>query len=420
MTAKVDCTIVTLVGSYLPGYKAGGPIRSVANMVEALGEEFDFKILTMDRDLGDTAPYPSVGSGRLMRVGNADVMYLPPGWIGLFRLMALLRSLDTGSVLYLNSFFSRRFSMLAIVMHWMGICNPKSVVLAPRGEFSPGALGIKSKRKLFFIRWVCWLGLYQRIIWHASTALEEADIRRAMPDISFIQVAEVLPDRSGIDGSSTGIVATAPDIPVMSVRDLGAKAPKQAGQLRIVFISRISPKKNLLFALERLKGLSGDVSFDIYGPLEDAGYWNQCKKVIGSLPSNVLVEYKGLVGHETVSRIFSEHNLFLFPTLGENYGHVICEALSAGCPVLISDQTPWRDLQVQGVGWDIPLEQTERYRAVLQQCIDADEAWYSLLVARVTGYARLVVSNPEIVEDNRQMLRYAVAEPRVPGRLQTS
>jgi glycosyltransferase involved in cell wall biosynthesis len=408
MTTIVERNIVTLLGTYLPGYKAGGATRSVANMVAALGEELNFKIMTMDRDLGDTVPYPGVESGRWMPIGNADVMYLSSGWKGLFRLMALLCSLDTGSVLYLNSFFSRRFSMLAIFMRWMGICKPKCIVLAPRGEFSEGALGLKSKRKLFYMRLSSWLGLYQGIIWHASTALEEADIRREMPDISFVNVTEVLPDGSEICGSSkTGIIAIAKDIHLMSGRDVETQPRKRAGQLRVVFVSRISPKKNLLSALGMLQGVSGDVSYDIYGPLEDAEYWNQCKKVIGTLPPNVRVKYMGMVEHERVGQVFAEHDLLLFPTLGENYGHVICEALSAGCPVLISDQTPWRDLQEKGAGWNIPLEETDRFRAILQQCVDADEEKYAALVARATEYAKLAVSDPAILEENRRMFRYA-------------
>jgi glycosyltransferase involved in cell wall biosynthesis len=408
MTTKIDRTIVTLLGSYIPGYKAGGPIRSIANLVAALGEEFRFKILTSDRDLGERLPYSGVVKNRWVRVGSADVMYLPSGWNGLFRLIALLRSLDTESVLYLNSFFSRRFSMLAIFMRWMGICKPKCIVLAPRGEFSLGALGLKSKRKLFYMRLSSWLGLYQGIVWHASTTLEEADIRREMSDFFFVNVGEVLPDGAGICGSSkTGIIVTAKDIHLMSGRDVGTKPRKRAGQLRVVFVSRISPMKNLLSALRMLHGVSGDVSFDIYGPLEDAEYWNQCKKVIGTLPPNVRVKYMGMVEHERVGQVFAEHDLLLFPTLGENYGHVICEALSAGCPVLISDQTPWRDLQEKGAGWNIPLEETARFRAILQQCVDADEEKYAALVARATEYAKLAASDPAILEENRRMFGYA-------------
>jgi len=156
-----------------------------------------------------------------------------------------------------------------------------------------------------------------------------------------------------------------------------------------------------------LQGLSGEVSFDIYGPIEDAEYWNHCKKAIGALPSNIQVEYRGMIEHERVREVFSVHDLFLFPTLGENYGHVICEALSAGCPVMISDQTPWRNLRTKGVGWDIPLKEAEEFRAILQQCVDADGEWYSAISARAAEYGKLAASDPVIAEDNRRMFRYA-------------
>jgi glycosyltransferase involved in cell wall biosynthesis len=410
MTTKIVYNVVTLISSYIPGYKSGGQLRSVANIVAALGEEFTFNILTLDRDLGDSMPYAGVAKDRWVRAGSADVMYLSPGWGGLFRLTALLRSLNAESVLYLNSFFSRRFSMLAIFMHWIGICKPKCIVLAPRGEFSQGALGIKRKRKLFYIKMSSWLGFYRGLIWHASTTLEEADIRRVMPNISLDYIAGAQPDGWGLCGSSKrGIIAIAKDIHLMSGHDVGTKPRKRAGQLRVVFVSRISPKKNLLSALGMLQGVSGDVSYDIYGPVEDKEYWSECKKVINTLPPNVRVKYMGMVEHERVGQVFADHDLFLFPTLAENYGHVICEALSAGCPVLISDQTPWRDLQEQGVGWDIPLEETERFRAIIQQCADADEEWYAALVARATKYAKMAASDPAILEENRRMFRYATA-----------
>jgi glycosyltransferase involved in cell wall biosynthesis len=410
MTTKSVCNVVTLLGSYIPGYKGGGPIRSIANLVAALGEEFRFKIITSDRDLGDRLPYPDVVRNRWVRVGSADVMYLSSGWRGLFRLNALLCTLDTESVLYLNSFFSRRFSMLAIFMHWMGICKPKGILLAPRGEFSQGALGLKGKRKLIYIKVSSWLGFYRGIIWQASTTLEEADIRRAMPNLSLVHIQDVLLDGWGMCGSGeAGIIATAKDIHLMSERYERTTLRKRSGQLRVVFVSRISPKKNLLSALGMLQSVSGDVSFDIYGPVEDEEYWSECKRVISTLTPNVRVKYMGMVEHERVREVFADHDLFLFPTLGENYGHVICEALSAGCPVLISDQTPWRDLQERGVGWDIPLEETERFRVIIQQCVDVDEEWYAALVSRATEYAKMAASDPAILDENRRMFRYATA-----------
>lgn len=52
--------VLVCVPHYLPGMKAGGPIRSLGHLVEHLGEEFEFSLLTADRDLGDTRPYPNV------------------------------------------------------------------------------------------------------------------------------------------------------------------------------------------------------------------------------------------------------------------------------------------------------------------------------------------------------------------------
>ena len=60
--------------------------------------------------------------------------------------------------------------------------------------------------------------------------------------------------------------------------------------------------------------------------------------------------------NDEVLSALSGHDLFFLPTLGENYGHVIHEALLSGSQVLLSDQTPWRGLTEAGLGWDLPLE----------------------------------------------------------------
>ena len=69
-------TILTFAVTYLPGYKAGGPIRSLSAMFSQLGDEFDFRLRTRDRDFQDTAAYPGCVPGVWQRVGKAHVMYL--------------------------------------------------------------------------------------------------------------------------------------------------------------------------------------------------------------------------------------------------------------------------------------------------------------------------------------------------------
>jgi len=401
-------TILTLVGSYLPGYKGGGPVRSIENLAAVLGGEFNFKIVTMDRDLRDTVPYPNIVVDEWVRVGQAEVLYIRPGWRGVIRLTRLLCSVNRDMVVYLNSFFSRRFSMLAVLLCWLGLCRPRSVVLAPRGEFSPGALSLKKGRKRMYIKMARLLGAYRSVIWHANTILDSnyigAMFRRPTHIAPAISVVSANGHR---ELDPTGAVPAAQDDASLDGSLSYNRRRKRAGELRVVFLSRISPKKNLVGALRLLGGASGDVVFDIYGPVEDSGYWAECQKLISVLPANVRVKYCGEIEHENVNSAFAEHDLFLFPTLGENYGHVICEALAAGCPVLLSDQTPWRNLEQEGAGWDVPLSEVERFRAILQRCIDADDEWYSALSARAAIYAEKHMFAPGVIEANRRLFRYA-------------
>src|SRR5262249_25117406 len=63
---------------YLPGVKAGGPIRSISGLVSALGSELDFRIVTRDRDLGADERYAGVRPGQWYARDGAQVLYWPP------------------------------------------------------------------------------------------------------------------------------------------------------------------------------------------------------------------------------------------------------------------------------------------------------------------------------------------------------
>jgi glycosyltransferase involved in cell wall biosynthesis len=84
----------------------------------------------------------------------------------------------------------------------------------------------------------------------------------------------------------------------------------------------------------------------------------RCEALLVNMPVNCKVTYRGAISHELVNETLTEYDFFVLPTLGENFGHAIFESLSAGIPVLISDQTPWRHLAQQQAGWDLPLVET--------------------------------------------------------------
>lgn len=370
LSDKVRCLVVT--SHYLPGYKAGGPIRSVANLVELLGDELSFLVVTSDRDFGDDSAYPGIVPNRWNCVGKAQVMYVSPEYQSL-GLWSRLLSQAKYDLIHLNSFFSiqTRYTLFLRRLHRVRRCP---VILAPRGEFSPGALGLKPRRKQAYIQIALRLGLYRDLIWHATSESEQDDIQRVLSP--YIK-----------DLSSRTYLAPNLTAPMPTESRLIKSCLKQTHVLRLVFLSRIARKKNLDFALKALQGLEGSVVFDIYGPIEDQQYWEECGQIIRSMPSNIQVNYGGAVTPDEILNVLAGSHLFFLPTRGENFGHVIIEAWIAGLPVLISDQTPWRDLAKEGVGWDISLSQLDYFRKILQKVCDMDQAEFSVLSQRSRQFA---------------------------------
>lgn len=378
--------ILIFVDHYLPGFKFGGPVRTIANLVSHLSDRYEFSIFTFDRDKGDTQPYPDLPREQWTQVGKARVFYSANR-----SLWNILRRVEEISpkLLYLNSFFSR-VSIKVLLAKNAGLFPSLPVLLAPRGEFASGALIIKPRRKRAYIELVNRAGLLKGISLQASTEYEKTEIE-----------AHLLHRRS----LSTAVPMIASDIFEFEPGDhpLENRTKKQSGFLRLLYLARISRNKNLNGALQILKGVTGEVTLSIYGPIGDPEYWATCQNSIQQLPHNITVEYKGGLRHEMVPDIFSQHDLLLLPTHGENYGHVIIESLIAGCPVLISDRTPWRNLEELGVGADLPLEATERFQKVLAQFVDMDDKVALEYAHRAYNYAVQRTQNKAIVEQNVRM-----------------
>jgi glycosyltransferase involved in cell wall biosynthesis len=385
-----------LLDHYLPGYKGGGPIQSIANLVEALGEEFDFRIVTRDRDHGSRAPYPGVARRCWISLGKARVMYMPPGLRALGAIFLLLRRAKP-RVLYLNSLFSRPYSLFPLLLVRLSLIKPAQILMAPRSELGAGSLRIKAGRKTLFLRIARLIGLYRGLLWQASTKYEKEDI------ISHLFKADQ------VNGAR---------IPVWVARNLGRRVAdsgaisdrrvKPEGEIRLVFLSRISRKKNLDGALRMLRGLKGQVQFTVYGPMEDPSYWKECEAILPTLPANVQVRYAGEVGPDLARDSLKQHDVFFMPTHNENFGHAILEALQAGCPVIISDQTAWRDLETAGVGWDIPLADVARFERALQQCTDMQPGEFRRWSLRAYEFAKVAATGPELVQEHRAMLSAAL------------
>ncbi|WP_187970291.1 glycosyltransferase family 4 protein [Aquibium microcysteis] len=368
----------------LPGYRSGGPIRTIANLVEALGDAFDFRIVTSDRDATDERAYGGVDVDAWNRVGKASVWYASPAGRRLPALVRLVR--DTPhDALYLNSFFDPEFTILPLLCRRLGLFPRRPCLLAPRGEFAPSALAIKPGKKKAYLAAAAALRLHGQVLFQASTPHERADVLRMFPaSAPRIRVASDLP------GPQAAVPAT--------------MAEERTGPIRICFLSRITPMKNLDYAIDVLSRLSTPASLDIYGPVRDDAYWDLCRRAIADLPPHVSAVHRGEVEHAAVPETLARYDLFFLPTRGENYGHVILEALAVGLPVLIADTTPWRGLASTGAGWDLPLADPDAFREKIEDVSRMDRGQRLQLRDSALALARRHLEDASTIEQNRQLL----------------
>jgi len=328
--------ILIFIDWFLPGYKAGGPVRSMANMVEYLKEEYDFYIITRDTDYTETKPYEGIESNTWIHFQPGVRVFYADSEHQSRAIFKKLIDEVMPNVAYINGVYSWKFSLLPMMICKKAALN--KVIVATRGMLAQSAIDVKGGKKKLFLMLVKLLGLYKNVVCHATNSSEEQDIRAVLGVRTKVCIADNLPKKN---------------LPEKKAID------KHKGELKLVSLARIAPEKNTLFALERLASLEdfeGSISFDLYGQIYNKDYWAQCQSVIHQLPANISVSYKGTVAAEQVGKTLQQYHALYMPTRGENFGHVILESLSAGRPVLISDQTPWRELEKDKSGWDLSLK----------------------------------------------------------------
>ena len=370
-------TVAMAIGAFWPGNDASGPNQSFRALRESLGAEFRFTLFARDRPFGAQASSPGKGL--------SDAHYLVPARPGPRGLLARLRA-TRPDALWLNGFFDRDFTLPLLLAHRAGLLGRTRLLLSPRGEFHPGALALKPRRK----RWgrALLAPFLREVTLHAADGEELAHLRCALPRHKRFSIA--------------ANPRALPPMPVHTPQD---------GPLRIVFLGRIARNKGLHRALAALTKVRAPVLFTVIGPAEDESYLRECLALAAGLPPHVTLRWRGALPQSDVPQALAQADLLFLPTAGESFGHAVFEALSAGTPVLLSDKTPWRGLERAHAGWDLSLATDEPFAQMIDRFARLDAPARSVWRTGARALAEAHVVRSRAAFDTAAMLR-TLLEPR--------
>lgn len=370
---------------YIPAVKCGGPVTSINNAVNALKGEFEFYIEAANHDFGDSTPFPGIGDD-WYEVGAAHVRYHKDGELDFNykATEAFIKEVNPDLMWFSGLLVPNKIHNAIRVGEKLGI----PVVISPRGEASPDRMKLKGYKKYPYAALVSLMGIYKKnnVFFHATSDDEI---------VGLMKYFHIKKDR----------IFEVPNIGVVA-HDREDKYTKEAGTIRIMFISRIHEVKNLLFAIQAVNKMKSKAIFDIYGPIESEDYWKVCEEEIAKSPDNVNIRYCGKVNPAEVGAIYQKYDCFLFPTLNENYGHVIAEALANGCQVVLSrGTTPWDDLDNRA-GYVCELENQQAFVDALEKIAELDDDAFQQFEVQAIDYYKEKTSGNDAVDGHKKMFNY--------------
>lgn len=377
--------ILILTSGYYPANTYGGPTASIRNLVNLLSNDYKFTILcnsyelNSDKNMADI----EVNQKNEGKYGE-DIYYLDNKHYSYSYIVQNLIDIEKFSLIYINSFFGIKQLSISLKI------NKKysiPLLIAPRGEFEKNALKIKYYKKFFYIRFLKQYLKKKNIYFQATNASELSNINKIITP-------------------SKGKVFLLNNVPALSNsnnQDYFINTVKRKNHLNMCFIARIQTIKNLEYALSCLIDINPKytVHYDIYGPIENEAYWNKCLNIIELLPNNITVTYKGLLESSRVQETFFNYDLFFMPTKSENFGHSIYESLSSNCPILISDQTPWTDINQTNGGKAFALDNAISFSSYIEFLASKDENDYKKIRISIKNFLN---SKINIAEDKKMYI----------------
>jgi len=305
----------------------GGTSRSVPLLCEALQQQVDIRVRFMT-----TVPSADTDAKPILPDHGVDVRvveersFIQRTFRSPFTFYQALRDLCRASTPDLihdhGAWLPSNWSAARVARD-----NEVPLVVSPRGMMTSWALQHHGWKKR-----LAWL-FYQKTVFEQAslfhvTAREEAiDLR----NLGFDQPVAVIPN---------GVVL--PDEVPPSSDD---------GPRRVLFLSRIHPKKGVPILLEAWAAVrpQGWI-LEIVGPNEN-NHRRDLEEQAALLDIDDDVIFSGPVADDAKWHEYAAADLFVLPSHSENFGIVVAEALAARTPVITTKGTPWSDLVEHDCGW---------------------------------------------------------------------
>jgi glycosyltransferase involved in cell wall biosynthesis len=350
---------------YAPGYKAGGPVQSVIHLSQAIAGTTEVYVLTSDRDLNEIETYEGIRTDLWLNgKDGVNVMYVSPQKQRLSWYKEIMQDIKP-DVLHVNSMWSVKFTILPL----LAASHRKNtrVILSPRGMLNEGSFRFKRLKKIFGLSVLRFFGLLKGVTFHATDEGEKLEIQQKIPAADVV----LIPNLAG------------------QIRTELIPVTKKKGELKLVYIGRIAPQKNVHFILDLLKDIpeNFNITFSLIGLEDDVSYGQVCRKAAESLPPHIAVSFVGPLPHEHIHKKLLENHFLIQTSFSENFGHSVFEALSSGRPVIISDGMPWKHLAEARAGYDIPLSNKISFLQALADAADMDQSTYDQCCHGALDYA---------------------------------
>jgi glycosyltransferase involved in cell wall biosynthesis len=334
--------VLHVTPAFYPALVYGGPVRALYDLCRALAEAGDaVRVLTTDANGAGRVEAPAGQEVTLGRGGGASlrVLYARRRWrhtVSPELLGALRARLRWAQVAHLTAVYS--FPTLPTLLAARLAGTP--LVVSPRGSF--GAWGQRRRRAAKTAINLVLRGLTRRgVTFHATAQTEAADIRAVMGDVPVAVVP------NGIDAAE---FAALPPDGATWLRHLASLKP-QDGPL-IGCLGRLHEKKGLdrlVGAVPALRASWPGVHVLLAGP-DDGVEQGRLAAAAAALGVSDRVHFLGgLYGADRIG-FLAGLDVFVLPSLDENFANAVAESLASGTPAVVSRHCPWPELEARRCG----------------------------------------------------------------------